>query len=92
MRVWVTLIKKQKRVQEFVANIAMNEEDSREILLEQALEQALPPMDLPRPVLLSKHLRDFIDFGRTQFAPSDFVESIPGDMLAVEILFEKKKK
>lgn len=91
MRVWVTLIKKHQRIREAIADIAMDEDDSREELLEQAMEQTLPAMDLPRPVVLGKHLRDFRDFGRTQFAPADFLEHIPGDRICFEILIEKKK-
>lgn len=91
MRVWVTLIKKHKRIKEFVAKTNWDEDDSRQQLLEQAMEQALPVLDLPQPIVLSKHLREFTDFGRTQFTAIDFVESIPGDALVFEILIEKKK-
>lgn len=92
MRVWVTLLKKQKRIREVVIEAPVGEDAPRALVLETTMDPALAALDLPRPVVLKKHEKEFIDFGRTRFTVTDFIESIPGDVLAFEILIEKKKK
>lgn len=49
------------------------------------------PLDLPRPVILSKHLRDMGEFRHTRFRADDFIEDVPFDSFEVEELIEKKK-
>ncbi len=48
-------------------------------------------LDLARPVLLKKHLRDLENFSHTAFAAADFMEPIAFDKLTVEIFPEKEK-
>ena len=40
--------------------------------------------DSPTPVILAKHIRDFIIFNTTTFKPDDFVEKIYFDKLVIE--------
>ena len=49
------------------------------------------PLDLARPVMLDKHVRELERFGRTAFLPNDFMESVPFDRFEIELFPEKKK-
>lgn len=42
-------------------------------------------MNLSRPVILTKHVRDLEQFRHTVFFPQDFLESVDFDKLEVEI-------
>jgi len=40
--------------------------------------------DSPTPVILAKHIRDYIVFNTCTFVPNDFVESVFFDKLVIE--------
>ena len=40
--------------------------------------------DSPSPIVLAKHIRDYIMFGTVTFRPDDFVESVHFDKLIIE--------
>lgn len=40
--------------------------------------------DSPSPIVLAKHIRDYIMFGTVTFRPDDFVETVHFDKLIVE--------
>lgn len=42
-------------------------------------------MDIARPVILSKHVRDLETFGHTVFYPADFMEPVRFDRFEVEL-------
>ena len=48
------------------------------------LEPVLLPWDVPRPVVLQRHCRDFEAFGRAIFRPEDFIEHFAYDALEIE--------
>ena len=50
----------------------------------EALGELCRRMDLPRPMILGKHEREWEQFGHTVFGGDHFVESIPYDRLEVE--------
>lgn len=47
--------------------------------------------DLSRPVVLSKHVKELANFGRTIFRAGDFMEPIDFDRFEIEIFPEKSK-
>ncbi len=47
-------------------------------------------LDIERPVILEKHIRDLTVFNRVVFKPSDFMDSTAFDRFEIEILPEKK--
>lgn len=49
------------------------------------------PMDISRPVVLKKHLRELQNFSLTHFSKQDFMDDIPYDRFVIEIFPEKKK-
>ncbi len=48
-------------------------------------------LDLSRPVVLSKHIRELEQFSHTVFRQSDFMETVPFDRFEIEIFPENKK-
>ena len=48
-------------------------------------------LDIERPVILEKHIRDLTAFNRVVFKPSDFMDSTSFDRFEIEIFPEKKK-
>ncbi len=41
-------------------------------------------LDIPNPVLISQHFKNFKNFHNTKFRKSDFIESLDYDMFIVE--------
>jgi hypothetical protein len=48
--------------------------------------------DMPRPIVLNKHLRDIREFLVVKFLPDDFIEKVYFEKFEVEIFIEKKNK
>ena len=48
-------------------------------------------LDLSRPLMLKKHLKEIEEFSRVVFLPSDFIESVDFDRFEIEIFYPKKK-
>ena len=42
-------------------------------------------MNLSRPVILKKHVRELNEFGHTAFLPADFMEPVDFDKLEIEL-------
>ncbi len=58
----------------------------------EALGALMLKMDLPRPMLLPKHAREWEQFGLTSFLPDHFVESIPYERIELERIDPDAKK
>lgn len=56
------------------------------------VEELCTQLDIPRPVILGKHEREWAQFLRTHFLQSDFIETLPYRRLEVEYLKERKKR
>lgn len=48
------------------------------------LREICEQMDLPTPVLLASHIRNFDSFNMTRFLPSDYVERVDFDCFTLE--------
>ena len=55
------------------------------------LHELCQALDLARPVVLSKHIRELEQFSHTQFRQSDFMEPVSFDRFEIEIFPEKKE-
>lgn len=55
------------------------------------LSEACQALDLARPVLLNKHIKDLTSFSRAVFKPDDFIEPVDFQRFEVEAIFDKKK-
>lgn len=56
------------------------------------ISQVSHALDLARPVILPKHIRDMQQFTRTVFKPGDFIEPVDFDAFEVVVFPEEKKK
>lgn len=84
-RLWVRVVKNHKFVRSETVPCAWG--DERTVLPE--LMQAL---DLPNPIWLGKHAREYRDFRRTSFTKDHFVEPIDFDRLEIEYLDDSDHK
>lgn len=60
--------------------------------VQEALEEALYRMDLPKPLWLLKHQREWDEFLQTRFTQDHFLESIDFDRLEIEFINPRKPK
>ena len=84
-RLWVRIIKNHKIAQSVTAPCAPGEET-------QVLTAVCAKLDVPRPIFLGKHEREFASFRRTSFAPEHFVEAVRFDKLEMEYLDDDAQK
>ena len=78
-RLWARIIKKHRIERQATADCAW--EGAPDALTELCHE-----FDIPRPIWLNKHDREFEDFRRTQFLPEHFMEDVPFQRLEIEFL------
>ena len=60
--------------------------DCRYEASEEALTELCREFDIPRPIWLDKHYREYGEFRRTQFLPEHFMEDVPFQRLEIEYL------
>ena len=84
-RLWVRILKHHKIAQQETVPCVWGGQM-------EALQQALKELDVPMPIWLGKHEREFESFRRTSFLPDHFVEAVPFDRLEIEYLDDTGKK
>lgn len=57
-----------------------------------ALEEGCHQLDIPRPLVIDKHERDWESFSQTRFLPDHFIESVSFDRMEVEFINPEAKK
>lgn len=80
-QLWLKVIKRQKIAKNETAACAPGEEQN-------VLAEMLREMDLPGPMWLDKHEREFEDFRFTSFLPEHFVEPVYFDRLEISLIDE----
>lgn len=88
MRIWAKVIRAQRIADDLVREFGARPSDAEG--WNAVLTELCKPLDLSRPVLLQKHVRDLAQFGRVVFRPADFMESVSFDRFELEIFSEKK--
>ena len=83
-RLWAKIINKHRIEQQQTAQCAW--EDA-----EEALTELCHVFDIPRPIWLDKHHREFEEFRRTHFLPEHFMEDVPFQKLEIEFLEDDEK-
>ena len=83
-RLWARIIKKHRIERQATAECAWEG-------AEDALTELCREFDIPRPLWLNKHYREFEDFRRTQFLPEHFMEEVPFQRLEIEFLEDGEK-
>ena len=54
--------------------------------VDEALTELCREFDIPRPIWLDKHRREYDEFRRTRFLPEHFMEDVPFQRLEIEYL------
>lgn len=91
MKMWATIIKNHKRIAEATEELAEKKPSDVERWTD-AIDAVCKELDLPRPVILSKHERDLRQFSHVVFKPSDFIEPVAFDTFELTLFYEKKKE
>ena len=78
-RLWARVIVKHRIARQMTAPCVF--EDPQEALTEICRE-----LDIPCPLWLNKHEREFEDFRHTAFLPEHFMEEVPFQKLEIEFL------
>ena len=52
----------------------------------EALTELCREFDIPQPIWLNKHVREYGSFGRTRFLPEHFMEDVPFERIEIEFL------
>lgn len=78
-RLWARIIQ-QNRIQR-QATWACRYED-----VDDALTELCREFDIPRPMWLQKHRREYAEFRRTRFLPEHFIEDVSFQRLEIEYL------
>lgn len=83
--IWVRLMKKNRIDRDITAPCSLE-------TWQGALENACQKLDVPRPMILPRHERDWDQFSQARFLPDHFVESVSFDRMEVEFIDPDKKK
>ena len=78
-RLWARIIEKQRRQRQATR-------DCRYEDVEDALTEICREFDIPRPIWLNKHYREYEEFRRTRSLPEHFMEDVPFQRLEIEYL------
>lgn len=84
-RLWVRIIRDHRMERQDTCPCEPGEENA-------ALTEMCKRFDIPRPIWLPKHEREYEAFRRTAFTSEHFVEEIPFDRLEIEFLDDSGKK
>ena len=83
-RLWARMIVKHRILQSETVDFTDD--------LPNALQELCSKMDIPRPLFLSKHQREWERFQQTSFTKDHFLESIPFEKLEIERIDENAPK
>lgn len=59
---------------------------------QEALESVCYRLDLPKPIWLDKHQREWDEFNQTRFVQEHFVEAVAFDRLEIEFINPRAQK
>lgn len=83
--IWVRLMRKTKIEKDITIPCSIE-------AWQDALENACHKLDVPRPMILPRHERDWDEFSQARFLPDHFIEDVPFDRMEVEFIDPDKKK
>ncbi|MGI6239693.1 MAG: hypothetical protein ACOYI5_08725 [Christensenellales bacterium] len=83
-KLWAKIIVKHRIARQATVDCAF--EDAP-----RALTELCTAFDIPNPMWLGKHEREYARFGRTSFLPDHFVEAFPYQKLEIEFLEDDAK-
>ena len=83
--IWVRLMEKNRIHRDLTVECAHEH-------WQEALQEACHQMDVPRPIILPRHERDWEQFNQARFLKEHFIEDVPFDRMEVEFIDHDKKK
>ena len=83
--IWVRLMRKTRIDQDTTVECTMDH-------WQEALEEACHKLDVPRPLMLPRHERDWEQFSQARFLKEHFMEDVAFDRMEVEFIDPDKKK
>jgi hypothetical protein len=90
MRIWAKTIQNQRIQSEVVREFSLARPSDIQGWM-PVLHELCQALDLSRPVVLEKHVRELDQFSHTAFKPRDFMEPVLFDRFEIEIFPEKKE-
>jgi len=89
IKIWGKTLKKEKII--LSHTVELYEVTDMEDLLDGVYDICIK-FDMPRPIVLNKHLNDIKKFLTVRFLPDDFIEKVDFDKFEINIFIEKKDK
>jgi len=83
--IWVRLMRKNRIDRDKTVPCTMED-------WQNALENACHELDVPRPMVLPRHERDWNEFSQARFLKEHFMEDVPFDRMEVEFIDPDRKK
>ncbi|MBQ4075221.1 MAG: hypothetical protein IJD39_08465 [Clostridia bacterium] len=83
--IWVRMMRKNRIEKDITIPCAIED-------WQDALEKACHDLDVPRPMILPRHERDWDEFSQARFLKDHFVEDLPFDRMEVEFIDPDRKK
>ncbi len=87
IKIWGKTLKKNKIVLNHTVEIY---EDFSEQAVLDGIYTICLKFDIPRPIMLNKHLRDIKNFLIVKFLADDFIEKVDFDKFEIDIFIVKK--
>lgn len=89
MKLWIKTIKGEKITNSVIYQVHGVYDPKN---LTQYLTDICFGLDIPRPIIIEKHIKDMENFNHTIFKTNDFVENVDFDKLWIEVAISKNKK
>ncbi len=90
MKIWALLRTKQKIQEDTVMEFSFSPPFDAE-MWQHTIGELCQALQIGRPVIMQKHLSQLVQFSRTAFLPSDFLETVSFDRFEIELFPEKKE-
>ena len=88
IKIWIQTRKKDKLIKSIIYETEEFDSDN----FDEILRDICNFIDVPTPVALSSHKRNYDKFGIVKFVRSDFIESVDFDSLVLETVKDKDEK
>lgn len=83
--IWVRLVRKNRIEKDITVACS-------HAAWQEAVDAACHTLDVPRPLILPRHERDWAQFNQARFLREHFMEDVPFDRMEVEFIDPDKKK
>jgi hypothetical protein len=88
---WCRIIKKHRIASHLTEPLDEAASSASLPAITDTLEEVCRKLDVPRPILLSKHERDYAMSGKTYFTQDHFIERVSFDRLEIEYIDPDRK-